>query len=264
MPIEKRSCLARAKQLLTSSEPETIRYAALELRLCMEALTYEKLRAFSSMIPESVLATWQPPQAVKTLLEFEPRADKSFVLAAGKEEHYGQPSKEMQYVGEHKALAYRWLRKHYNKVGNLLHVPAANSGPAEDPNTHMAYLNAVVADLDEALSGNIYGGSIREVFRFECAVCNQPVVCNAETTSKTNRAVCLNPQCGAEYFATVAPDGLPGFQLKVTKFDCISCKALIPVENRKLDIGVKFECASCGQRHSILSREWQYGAEESS
>lgn len=263
MSTDKRSCMVRAKQLLETAQPHAIRYAALELRMCMEALTYEKLRAFSSMIPESVLTTWQPPQAVKTLLQFEPHADQSFFLEAGIEEQYGQPAKHMHYIGTHNAIGYKWLRKHYHKLGSLLHAPVANSGLVANTLEQVVYLNEVIAELDKAIAGNILGGSIREVFQFECTVCNQLIVSNAKTTTKSRQVVCLNPQCGAEYFASIAFDGLLSVQLKVSEFDCINCKELIPIENRRLNIGVKFECSSCGQCHVIVNRTWHYGAEKS-
>jgi len=132
MPTDKRSCMARAQQLLAEPTAENLRYAALELRLCIEALTYEKLRAFSDMVPEAVLATWQPPQAVKALLEFEPTADRTFTLFAGVEEQPGIASKNMQYVGQHTALRLTWLRKHYHKLGSLLHSSQARASATSD------------------------------------------------------------------------------------------------------------------------------------
>ena len=124
MSLDKRACMERAEALLAALKPENVRYAALELRLCIEALTYEKLRSFSSVIPQSVLETWKPPQAVKALLEFEPMADQSFTLYAGVEEEYGKPAPTMQFIGQHNSLRLKWLRKHYHRPGNLLHAPS--------------------------------------------------------------------------------------------------------------------------------------------
>lgn len=54
MNLDKHSCLARATALLAAPTHENLRYAALELRLCIEAITYEKLRTYSNMVPLSV------------------------------------------------------------------------------------------------------------------------------------------------------------------------------------------------------------------
>lgn len=257
--------MARAQSLLAQSTPESLRYAALELRLCIEALTYEKLRAFSNMVPEEVLKTWQPPQAVKALLEFEPSADRTFVLYAGREEEYGKPAKEMKYVGKHSSLRLGWLRKHYNKLGNLLHASAAGDTQSQDVETLKAYLAEVISDLKEPLESTITRGTFRDVYNFTCSECGKPVVCNAKTVREKNKAVCLNPQCKAEYFANVNETGQAAFRLMVTTFECAAegCDGVAQIENRKLDVGVEFACPKCGLKHVIAHRQWGYGPNES-
>lgn len=254
--------MARAVALLANPKAEHVRYAALELRLCIEELTYEKLRAMSGTVPESVLSTWQPPQAVKALLEFEPTADSSFAIYAGIEDQPGIESKNMQYVGQHTSLRLRWLRKHYNKIGSLLHAAPPGAAGLMSHESTIAYLNEVVNDLAEPLASNITGGSVRTVFEFECAGCKKPVVCNKDAVAKSRKAVCFNPHCGAEYYANVTPDGEATFELIVTEFDCANCGRLIPVENRKLDIGVTFTCQNCKTKHRIVNRQWLYGPDE--
>lgn len=262
MSLDKRSCMVRAQVLLAEATPERLRYAALELRLCMEALTYEKLRAFSNIVPEEVLrTTWQPPQAVKALLEFEPSADQTFVLYAGREKEDGKPVKEMKYVGTHSSLRLRWLRKHYNKLGNLLHSPADGDPNSQDVTTLKEYLAEVIADLQEPLRSTITGGILREVFNFACFVCGKPVIANAETVREKKKAVCLNPICKAEYFAELDETGQSTFQLMVTLLKCVAegCEGVAQVENRKLDVGAEFTCPKCSLRHVIVERQWGYG-----
>jgi predicted RNA-binding Zn-ribbon protein involved in translation (DUF1610 family) len=264
MSLDKRSCMARAQALMAEASHESLRYAALELRLCIEALTYEKLGAFSKMVPEEVLRTWQPPQAVKALLEFEPRADRTFVLYAGIEEEYGKPAKDINYVGKHSSLRLGWLRKHYNKLGNLLHVPAVGDQRAPNVSGLKEYLAEVVADLQEPLQSTITGGTFREIFSFTCSECGKPVIANVDTVREKNKAICLNPQCKAEYFAQVNETEQATFQLIVTVFECAdeSCDGTVSVENRKLDVGVEFKCPKCRLRHEIVHRQWGYGPRE--
>ena len=252
--------MARAKALLAEPTSKNLRYAALELRLCIELLTYEKLRSFSSVIPESVLSTWQPPQAVKALLEFEPSADRSFTLFAGLEEEYGKPSNDMKFVGKHNAIPLKWLRRHYNKLGSLLHAPPpASSGGMSQAETK-TYLEQCVSELEEPLSGNITGFSLRNVVSIPCDVCESPVMANAEVATSSHKAVCLNPKCSAEYFVDARPDGEIAFRLKATVFNCAveSCSGNMPIENRKLDIGAELICPECKSKHRIVSRQWGY------
>lgn len=240
-----------------------LRYAALELRFCLEAITYEKLRAVSSRLPDSVLNKWQPPQAVKALLEYEPDSDKGFVLFAGTEEEYGKPSKNMQFIGEHKTFSLKWLRKHYNKLGGLLHFSQSQktAGSETDEST-TAYLREVLNDVENVLSSTIIGCTLATVHEFECSCCGDMVVCNKEAAFKSRRAQCLNPNCNAEYYAIDLETDNPGFVLMVTEFDCIQCKARIPIQNRMIDIGLKFSCDDCGTKHQIMDRQWSYGIVE--
>ncbi|HEX4985686.1 MAG TPA: hypothetical protein VFV71_06390 [Burkholderiales bacterium] len=264
MSFDKRSCMARAKALLSEPTAEHLRYAALELRFCIEALTYEKLRSFASDIPEEVLNIWQPPQAVKALLEFEPDADQTFTIYTGVEETYGVPSPNMKLVGTHHSLKLPWLRKHYNKLGSCLHSAPTTRHEVLTGEQLAKYLAEVIADLEAPLAGNILGGSIRDVFAFSCSRCQDRVVVNAKSVRRTQQAACFNPQCKAEYFAIVNEDGTATFQLKITSFECanIACNGVADIENRHLDIGYKFSCPQCGLKHVIANRQWGYGRSE--
>jgi hypothetical protein len=48
---DKWSCLERARNLLSVAGDDSLRYACLELRFCIEAITYEKLDTYSSYVP---------------------------------------------------------------------------------------------------------------------------------------------------------------------------------------------------------------------
>jgi predicted RNA-binding Zn-ribbon protein involved in translation (DUF1610 family) len=257
--------MARAQSFLADPSPENLNYAALELRFCIEALTYEKLRSFSKMIPEEVLTTWQPPQAVKALLEFEPLADETFELHIGREDDYGKPAASMRFVGTHASLKLAWLRKHYNKLGNLLHAPAVGEVRSQSVEALTKYLSEVVADLQEPIESTITGGSIRNVYSFTCAACSKPVICNSETARKKSAATCFNPQCKAEYFVEVIDEDTASFRLKVTSLNCASdgCPGVADIENRKLEIGYEFSCPICGVKHVIVERHWGYGPKAS-
>ena len=65
---DKWSCLERARRLLIVAGDESLRYACLELRFCIEAIVYAKLDAYSSYVPAVVFEKWQPNHAMKMLL----------------------------------------------------------------------------------------------------------------------------------------------------------------------------------------------------
>jgi DNA-directed RNA polymerase subunit RPC12/RpoP len=261
MKFDKRSCLKRAKELLEEGDDSLLRYVCLELRFCMEAVTYQKLETYAKRLPKGILNTWQPPQAVKALLELEPGADQDFQMAVAFESKPGVPTGKWMNLGSHKSLKLAWLRKHYNKLGNLLHVPspAAEASSLQlNPKDLRQYLASVVAELEPVVASRI-DSSIANLVKFKCSVCGEPVMANLEGVLKSHKAVCLNPSCGAEFSAIEGKGGKPGFHLIATKFRCVSCKHETPVENRKLRIGARFKCEKCGAEHEFAARQWGYG-----
>jgi hypothetical protein len=106
--LNKYDCLSRAKALMASGDAASLRYACLELRFCMEAVTYEKLRAYAPRLPPNVLSIWQPPQAVKALLELEGEADQEYRVAIGR----AGSTQPMQVMGEHRTFATKWIAKY--------------------------------------------------------------------------------------------------------------------------------------------------------
>jgi hypothetical protein len=113
----------RAATLLASGVESDLSYAALELRMAMEAIAYEKLRLYAPRLPESIFdKMWQPPQIMKALLEFEPWAMENKTISNARTDEDGS-STEQVIIGEHFSFKLQWLRKAYNTVGQFLHTP---------------------------------------------------------------------------------------------------------------------------------------------
>jgi hypothetical protein len=259
--MNKHDCITKAKSLIASGDEASLRYASLELRMCMELITYEKLRTYSSMIPEAVLEKWQPPQAVKALLEFEPHADKNYVLSYGRQKGLGMPAETMTVLGEHTSLSYKWLRTHYNKIGNALHAQAKPNISPSGAN-RKDYLEEVISDLEKVLASRINGSGMRNVFSVECERCNDQVVVNTKSAKKTGRALCFKPGCGAEYTVKISDDEKKcEFLLIQSEFTCDACEKPIYLPTGELSIGRNFTCRSCNAKHKIVNMEWVYEVE---
>jgi hypothetical protein len=70
--------LARAKDELASAGDERLKYAALELRMAMESLTYDRALAYKDEFPPAEYQAWQPRKVMALLLEID-----AVVLAPG-------------------------------------------------------------------------------------------------------------------------------------------------------------------------------------
>lgn len=55
-----REALARARAELASEASSRLKFAALELRMAIESVTYERALSYKDEIPPSEYRTWQP------------------------------------------------------------------------------------------------------------------------------------------------------------------------------------------------------------
>src|SRR5262245_42333641 len=106
--MHKRAHVSAARRLLDSGDAGLLPYAALELRMAMEAITYDKLRAHAHRLPSDVLDKWQPPQAMKALLEFAPHAADERVVAFGLQPGPGVPAEQRRPIAEKRSFDLEW------------------------------------------------------------------------------------------------------------------------------------------------------------
>jgi hypothetical protein len=259
---DKHGCFARAEALLAKGDDESLRYVCLELRFCLEAISYEKLRLYAPRLPRGTFEKlWQPPQVVRALLEFEPHADQDFELRVGRETTLGVPASELHIVGVHRTFRLAWLRKTYNKLGNFLHIPTPPSGAvSQQPEPRRSDLEAILGDVRAVLTSAV-DSSLAKVVEFECAACRATVIVNEDRLRKNPHVRCLNSACNSEHvavFSTQDADSPIHFERYAKSFECLDCGKAISISISDLIHGYAFECSACHARHQILETEWGY------
>ena len=258
---DKGSCLERARNLLSTAGDDSLRYACLELRFCIEAITYEKLDTYSRYVPATVFEKWQPNHSLKMLLQFEPDADEDFTLYVSPESEPGKPTGNWACLGQHNAAKLSWLNKNYNKLGSYLHVKMGNREKVETIEELSAIrkeIERILSELEPVVNSDIVGATLATRIQFKCEACEQLLLVNADVLRKTRRAACINQQCGVEYNASEDADGGWQFKLAMTSFKCLKCEKINFLEIRHVDIGTKFRCNRCGEVHHITDGQWKY------
>lgn len=91
--------------------------------MAIEALAYDRAQAFAAEMPPSEYDTWQPRKLLQVLLDIDPLADKDSTITFGIEPEYGVLPDKMQLLGSEKVLNAATLKKHYDALGNYLHMP---------------------------------------------------------------------------------------------------------------------------------------------
>jgi transcription elongation factor Elf1 len=258
---DKWSCLKRAQLLLDQEDVSSLRYACLELRFCIEAVTYEKLNVYANYVPAKVFKKWQPHHALKMLLQFEPDADEDLSFCISPESELGKPTGNWINLGEYRTFKLNWLNKNYNRLGNYLHMEQNSISLIEDEekiNKFKNEIQEIASVLDHILNSDFVAPTIDIRVQFQCQACGHLSVANETVLLKTNHAICINPHCGAEYHATKENTERWSFKMIGESFKCLKCTTTNWIESRFLNIGTNFKCRSCGEVHQIIAGQWKY------
>jgi transcription elongation factor Elf1 len=261
LSYDKRSCLERAQHLLAKRDADSLRYACLELRLCIEAITYEKLNIYAEYVPAIIFKKWQPRHALKMLLQFEPDADEDFSFSMSPESELGKPTCNWINFGEYRTFKLNWLNKNYNRLGNYLHMQQNTISMIEDEEKIIKLKNEIqeiVSVLNNIINSDLVAPTIDIRVQFQCQTCGHMTVANETVLLKTNHAICINPQCGAEYHANKENTEKWSFKMIGVSFKCLKCATANWIESRILNIGTTFKCRNCGEAHQIIAGQWQY------
>ncbi|MCH9267730.1 hypothetical protein [Pantoea ananatis] len=234
--------LKRARELLLSDDEHSLRYASLELRLAIEAHVYNQLRAGMDTIPESVINTWQPPQAIRLLSEFEETADKDLYV------EITTPDGEKETI-EYKNIKYSELRSLYNTLGSNLHQPTIKK-----IDTYKIKKQSVQGVLDklEKLQGYNLITFHRPYNVINCEKCKKDILYTNNSVIKNSILNCQAPDCQNYYVIRITEDDVIERFCRAS-FLCISCESEISLHLFELDKGGDFTCKNCGKDYEVTN-----------
>ena len=254
-------CLRAAQDEMNSNDATRLPYAALRLRMALEALVYERAHAYRHHIDLSDSDTWQPAKVMDALLSADPNANKGITLAMGLEETYGvpPPKEEMTIFGTEHVVSTVMIKKHYNALGYFLHLPTIkqlNERGDPKPDAIRRHCEAVASDVDKALSSPISGMVVYGVVDFQCRRCGGQI--ERATPLVPHRFVTTCPACNAVYrLDTTAGDTTvitPAFAtIRCRQEPCLGEHALWPDEAKP---GATWTCQVCGEAHKLILVPW--------
>jgi hypothetical protein len=252
--FEKQEAFEAAQELLSRNDDAVLRYAVLELRRCLEAIVYQKLKVYEEFLPPDSLRSWQPPQAFRALLRIEPDADESGRVAIAPEKWTDGivTTGPFTSIGIDNRPKSDWLSKTWNKLGFFLHAlsPFVRT---KKGGIQREYLDTVLGELRRFVHGDVTV-QITPVVRFNCPECQCEVIAGERLLEKIPEATCAN--CGAVYAAQKETEHTFRFFLENPTLECESCKKAIYVPETALAIGHRFSCRRCGQKYEIHEQAW--------
>jgi hypothetical protein len=251
-----RDALSRAKENLENSNPEYTKYAALELRMAIEGLTYDRANAYIKEIDPKEYNTWQPRKVMQMLLEIEPKADKDSSISFGIEDKLGKPAKTMTSLGSEKVFNLELIKRHFDALGSFLHLPTIRQ-LQDNPETDIKKLrekcSKIINHLEAVLNSPVFNitlGSFSEIACLECTKIIRKRLPHGQLEVVAN---CLETECMATYLVTDLGEGKVSWKPQLEEIMCVAenCNEIMKIWQSEIKDGSHWKCKKCSKRYSI-------------
>jgi hypothetical protein len=252
---EARACLQRAKVELSRPDDAGLRYAALELRGAIEALTYDRALSYLVDLSSKDRKQWRPEELMKSLCEVDQNADRSYTLSVGVEPAPGERPHVMHSLGRETAFNLAEIRTHYQSISGYLHTQKPIDQESQSFETLREHCAKVSLLVEQALGSPI--SNMRLARRV-------PIACDCGETFRRHipqgqsevRAKC--PKCTRQYVFTQADD--------VVRWECMDvdrrcvkpdCDGLKVFPSDRIEVGTEWKCDIC-KGSNVLTKMWLY------
>lgn len=269
MSYQIRPHLERARRLIEAGDERSFVYAALELRLGLELVCYEKLRMRLEYVSATEIADWRPRQVLEALEDLtDPNIFQDAILHVA-EEPVSEEPKTWIKVCEQKALDAKRLSSIWNQLGSYLHVQKPQDHHASVrayPDAHRLKksLSALVDELEPLASGSdIHFAASRTQFACSCGFRVQ----RATATLRHHQLItCINPECRKEWVVQEEGEGRYSFRTNAVEVTCKKCGHQHPLAHRDLremrpSQLYRFTCGACGAVHRVR-RTFEYALDK--
>lgn len=251
---EARKYLKRSKEEFGTGDQERLKYAALELRMAMEALTYDRARAYKNEFPPDEYETWQPIKVMSILVEIDPTADMASSLAVGREEVPGVPASEMTSMGSEKVLNMATLKKHYSALGSYLHVQSmkqALSGKPIDSGGMRSRCEEIIVFVEEILTSPVHNINFGIFSTVACMKCGKTIRKRMSEGQSEVNVECF--ECRASYTLVDMKNGQVKWNPHQNEVGCgnRSCESKCFIWQNDMKIGGCWICSDCKGRNTF-------------
>lgn len=260
--------------LLEQDTEQSLTYAALESRLTLEYLCYERFRLYFSYLSESDLKNWQPKHIIKQISdEVDDNVSKEFSISISDEKIDGRlPETKEEFesikytpLGNQSGLKLNKLHKLWNGVSNAaLHIPVPSISSDSiniygDKYKIRKKVTEVIAFLSDITGNLLMGGSFGEEYSFNCVACGTKIKRPISGLQDKTALSCINPKCQESY--VIQKDKYDDFEVirSVIKFSCCGCNEDLEVPIRvfkdlRFNQVLHIRCGKCSTLSEVIMR----------
>ncbi|OOE76348.1 hypothetical protein [Salinivibrio sp. ML290] len=260
--------------LLEQDTEQSLTYAALESRLTLEYLCYERFRLYFSYLSESDLKNWQPKHIIKQISgEVDDNVAREFSISISDERIDGRlPETKEEFesikytpLGNQPELNLNKLHKLWNSVSNVaLHIPVPSISSDSiniygDKDKIREKVSEVVVFLSNIKGNLLVSGSFGKEYSFNCFVCDTKIKRPVSSLQQKTALSCINPKCQESY--VIQKDKHDNFEVirNVIKFTCLGCNEELEVPIRafkdlRFNQILNIRCGNCSTLSEVIMR----------
>lgn len=247
--IDLKAAVSRIEGLLAQETVQATTYAALEARLTIEAICYDRLKIAHEYIAHDDLRRWQPKDIVLTLIqEVDEKIASTATLSisAKPAEKQSGPSTAEDYKGiewlelgtqvgfDPKTLGSLWQAL----SGLALHVtlPKSKVSPVSfygDEKRIRAKVNEALIEIKRISDGTMLMGGIGPGVSIKCE-CGRTIRRRLNLLKAGQVISCVSPECSESYEVSFE-NGDTNFARRTTEFKCTSCDEPLGVITKKIE-----------------------------
>jgi DNA-directed RNA polymerase subunit M/transcription elongation factor TFIIS len=249
-----REALARAKNEIASNDSERLKYAALELRMAIEALVYDRLQIYKDELTPRDYEAWQPRKIMMMLLDIDPWADKPRTIMMGREDQPGVEAEGLTMIGTENVLSMATIKKNYDALGSFLHLPTVKqyeAGGKVDFKGLQERLENIVSAIEVVLASTLANATFTVFIEADCKRCGERLRKRAPAGDGSREVTCL--KCGAEYRQTGSGENKVVIVALTAQVKCMNERCGEPMElwQDEFKNGHKWKCNKCNQEYEI-------------
>jgi len=259
--------IQRIKALLEEDTEASVTYAALEARLALEKVCYDRLRQRHDYISHDQLRKWQPGAVVNTLIkEVDEHLGETMTLSIGTNPAQAgvkPEDEEFVEVGTEIGFNPKRIAKMWQALAKLaLHVrlpehKGDHIAEYGDKAQIRAKVAGVVAELERLAKGTMTFSGLGAEVSFDCS-CGETNKRRAKLLRNGQHVHCINPDCKLTWKA-VKEGGDFNFESVTVPINCDECSAANHMPWRyfldmKHDEVGSFSCHACGHKNYVQWR----------
>jgi hypothetical protein len=260
--------IERIDALLAEDTDASVTYAALEARMALEKVVYERLRQRHEYISHEQLKKWQPGAVINQIItDVDMHVTQTRTLRMAKQSAEGIPAAaddEWVELGTEVGFNAKNVAKMWQALAKLaLHVRLPKHKDDHipdygDKNSIRRKVEEVRAELERLSKGTMSFSGLGETVSFDCGVCGEKNKRRAALLREDQRVFCFNPDCKASWKVHKQGDEFV-FEGETCDFDCQGCGQTKQLPWRffsemKFDQRATFVCNNCDHRNYV---EWR-------